>query len=179
MDALHQRAARVRLAAFDVDGVLTDGTLLLGADGAEHKNFHVHDGFGLVLLLEHGLQLAVISSRNSPIVAERMRALGVQHVRQGVDDKHAALGDLLRDAGLGADAACFTGDDLPDLPAMQSAGLGIAVADAHPLVRAGADWVTSRPGGRGAVREVCELLLRAQGAWDAICRRYLHNDGGR
>ncbi len=168
-----RRAAAVRLALFDVDGVLTDGGLLLGTDGAEFKTFHVHDGLGLVMLLESGLEVGVISARPSPVVAERMQALGVRHVALGVDNKAAELQRLLAQLRLVAEQAAFVGDDLVDLAPMALAGLSVAVADGHPLVRARAHWVTQCRGGRGAAREVCELLLRAQGRLDAAYRRYL------
>jgi len=168
-----RRAAAVRLALFDVDGVLTDGGLALGADGAEFKTFHVRDGLGLVMLLECGLEVGVISARPSAVVAERMQALGIRHVALGVENKAVELQRLLAQLGLAAEQSAFVGDDLVDLAPMAMAGLGVAVADAHPLVRARAHWVTQCQGGRGAVREVCELLLRAQGRLDAAYRRYL------
>jgi 3-deoxy-D-manno-octulosonate 8-phosphate phosphatase (KDO 8-P phosphatase) len=168
-----RRAAAVRLALFDVDGVLTDGGLVLGADGSEFKTFHVRDGLGLVLLLEAGLEVGVISARPSEVVAARMRDLGVRHTALGVADKPAAMRRMLEQLGLTGPAACYTGDDLVDLAPMAMAGLAVAVADAHPLVRARAHWVTDGGGGRGAAREVCELLLRAQGRLDAALARFL------
>jgi 3-deoxy-D-manno-octulosonate 8-phosphate phosphatase (KDO 8-P phosphatase) len=168
-----RRAAAVRLALFDVDGVLTDGGLVLGTDGAEFKTFHVHDGLGLLMLLESGLEVGVISARASAVVAERMQALGIRHVVLGVGNKAVELQRLLAQLGLAADQAAFVGDDLVDLAPMALAGLSVAVADGHPLVRARAHWVTQCRGGRGAVREVCELLLRAQGRLDVAYQRYL------
>ena len=168
-----RRAAAVRLAVFDVDGVLTDGGLVLGTDGAEFKTFHVHDGLGLVMLLESGLEVGVISARPSALVAERMQALGVRHVALGVENKAAELQRLLAQLDLAADQAAYVGDDLVDLAPMALAGLSVAVADGHPLVRARAHWVTECHGGRGAAREVCELLLRAQGRLDLAYRHYL------
>lgn len=168
-----RRAAAVRLALFDVDGVLTDGGLVLGADGTELKTFHVRDGLGLVMLLEAGLEVGVISARPSAVVAERMRDLGVRHVALGVADKAAELERMAAAAGVEPDRCAFTGDDLVDLAPMARAGLAVAVADAHTLVRARAHFVTRHAGGRGAVREVCELVLGAQGRLDAAYRRYL------
>jgi 3-deoxy-D-manno-octulosonate 8-phosphate phosphatase (KDO 8-P phosphatase) len=173
MPAVPARAADIRLAVFDVDGVLTDGGLLLGPTGEEYKVFHVHDGLGLVMLRESGLKVAVISSRSAPVVAERMAALGIEHVFQGRDDKRAALLDLAERLGVSPAAIAYTGDDLVDLPAMAAAGLSIAVADAHPRVRESAHWVTQKPGGRGAAREVCEMLLEAQGLLQARFARYV------
>jgi len=172
MPGIPPRAARVRLAVFDVDGVLTDGGLLLGPEGEEYKVFHAHDGLGIVMLRECGLKVAVISSRSAPVVAERMAALGVEHVVQGRDDKRTALVELAERLGVPAADIAYVGDDLVDLPAMAVAGLPIAVADAHPMVRACAQWITQKPGGRGAVREVCEMLLEAQGLLEARIARY-------
>jgi 3-deoxy-D-manno-octulosonate 8-phosphate phosphatase (KDO 8-P phosphatase) len=158
------RPAAIRLLAFDVDGVFTDGRLLLGDDGAEYKVFHVRDGHGVRQLLEAGVAVAVVSGRNSPAVNRRMQELGVQHVFQGVKDKVAVLENLLGQLQVTVEQAAFVGDDRPDLPAMAYVGQSIAVADAHASVRAAADWVTQAPGGAGAVREVCDLLLAAHEA---------------
>lgn len=168
-----RRAAAVRLAVFDVDGVLTDGGLMLGADGSEFKVFHVHDGLGIALLLEAGLEVGVISARPSNVVAARMQALGVRHLALGVDDKSRELRRMLTELDITPEQAAFVGDDLVDLAPMALAGLSIAVADAHPQVRARAHWITGKAGGRGAVREVCELLLTAQGRLDAVYHRHL------
>ena len=170
--SLLERAARVRLAVFDVDGVLTDGRLCLGPDGEEFKNFHVRDGLGLVMLRECGFHIAIISARSAPVVAERMRALGIEHVLQGEGDKRAALQRTLDQLALAPAQAAFVGDDLVDLGAMAAAGLGIAVADAHRLVRDRADWVTRLPGGQGAVREICEMLLAAHGLLEQSWARH-------
>ena len=156
------RAAGIELAVFDVDGVLTDGRIILGAHGDELKSFHVRDGHGLVRLREAGIERAVITGRSSPVVERRMRELGVTHVFQGIRDKQACLSELLGTLGIAASATCYVGDDLPDLPAMRLVGLPIAVADACADARAVALWVTQAGGGRGAVREVCDLLLRAR-----------------
>jgi len=173
MPAPRDKAAAIKLAVFDVDGVLTDGRLILGSNGEEYKAFHVHDGLGLVLLQKAGIRVAVISARSSNVVAERMAALGIEYVYQGREDKRTALAGLLADLDMQPEDTLFVGDDLLDLPAMGSAGLAVAVADAHPLVRKHADWVTTLPGGRGAAREVCEMLLDAQGHLDELCREYL------
>ena len=155
------RAAGIELAVFDVDGVLTDGRIILGAHGDELKSFHVRDGHGLVRLREAGIERAVITGRRSPVVERRMRELGIAHVFQGIRDKQACLSALLDRLGIAASATCYVGDDLPDLPAMRFVGLPIAVADACEDARAAALWVTQASGGRGAVRE-CDLLLRAR-----------------
>ena len=173
MNEILQKAASVRLAVFDVDGVLTDGGLILGSNGEEHKIFHVHDGLGLVMLKKSGLHVAVISARSSRVVSDRMASLGIEYVQQGQDDKSQALLSLTQSLNVEMADTLFVGDDLIDLPAMRRAGLAIAVADAHPLVKEHADWVTNRPGGHGAAREICELLLKATGKLDQAYADYL------
>lgn len=173
MNAIDARAARVKLVIFDVDGVLTDGRLILGDDGHEHKSFHVRDGLGLVLLREAGLQVAIISARESRVTAERMAALGIEYVYQGSQDKAKTFTELLTRLQLDAAEAAYVGDDLIDLPVLLQAGLAVAVADAHALVREHADYVTQAAGGRGAVREVCERILAAQDRLAPLLARYL------
>ncbi len=162
--AVRARAARIELAVFDVDGVLTDGRIILGADGSEHKAFDVRDGLGMVRLREAGVTLAIITGRSSAVVTARMRELGIHHVYQGVRDKHATLLALQSELGIGAEQTCYLGDDLPDLPAMAAAGFAVAVADASAEVRRRAAWTTRARGGRGAARELCELILAARAA---------------
>lgn len=174
MEELSGKAALIKLAVFDVDGVLTDGKLILGEDGKEQKVFHVHDGLGLVLLRQADINVAVISARSTSIVAERMAALGIEYVYQGQNDKRVALEELMHKLGVTDEEVLFVGDDLIDLPVMTRAGLAIAVANAQPLVRDNADWVTSQRGGEGAVREVCDLLLKAQGKLEQIQAKYLN-----
>lgn len=157
------RARDIRLAVFDVDGVLTDGRILFSDDGRESRAFHVRDGLGLKLLQRAGIQVAIISARRSALVEYRMRELEIPHLLQGRHDKTAALDELLDDLSLSRRQAAFTGDDLPDLEVMAAAGLAVAVADAHPAVAAHAHWRTALPGGSGAAREVCDLILHAQG----------------
>ncbi|MCK9538376.1 3-deoxy-manno-octulosonate-8-phosphatase KdsC [Dokdonella sp.] len=169
--AILERAKRIRLAVFDVDGVLTDGQLWYAADGRELKAFHVHDGLGLKCLLANGIEVAVITARLSHAVTERMAELGVAHVYQDQHDKRACLGQLLDALKLEPPQVAYTGDDLPDLGPMAMVGLAVAVANAHPWVARHAHWNTRLAGGRGAVREVCDLLLTAQGkAADELAR---------
>jgi 3-deoxy-D-manno-octulosonate 8-phosphate phosphatase (KDO 8-P phosphatase) len=163
--SLRDRCAGIAVLAVDVDGVLTDGGIVLGTGGLEVKQFHVRDGSALKLWRQSGRRAALISGRSSPVVEARARELGVDWVFQGVGDKLAAFRRLLAEAGVGPGAVCGIGDDLPDLPLLQHCGLAAAVADACPEVRARAHFVTRAPGGRGAVREVIELLLHVQGAW--------------
>jgi 3-deoxy-D-manno-octulosonate 8-phosphate phosphatase (KDO 8-P phosphatase) len=154
--------ARIRLLLLDVDGVLTDGRLYFGARGEALKVFHVRDGHGIKLLMAGGVEVAAVSGRRSAAVAARMRELRVKRVMQGCTDKVAALHSLCGALGIDAlDCACIV-DDTPDLPLMSAVGFAAAVADAHPLVLSAAHWVAKRDGGRGAVRELCDALLRAR-----------------
>jgi 3-deoxy-D-manno-octulosonate 8-phosphate phosphatase (KDO 8-P phosphatase) len=156
------RARRIRLMVFDVDGVLTDGKLHFGADGREHKEFHVHDGLGLKLLRAAGIEVAVVTARTSPIVATRMAELGIDHVYQGQEAKLACFERLVAALKLDVGETAYMGDDLPDLAVMRRVGLAIAPANANDSVLAVAHWRTRREGGQGAAREACELLLLAQ-----------------
>jgi 3-deoxy-D-manno-octulosonate 8-phosphate phosphatase (KDO 8-P phosphatase) len=158
---LHARAADIRLLVLDVDGVLTDGRLYFTARGEEMKCFHVRDGAGIVQLLRAGVQVAVISGRNSPAVEKRMTELGVTYVRQGINDKLAALNELLAVLNLKPDAIACMGDDSADVPILQVARLAITVPDAHASAKACAHLTTQAPGGCGAVREACDVILAA------------------
>jgi len=159
---LIERARRVRLLVLDVDGVMTDGRLHITAQGEETKVFHVRDGSGIVAVQRAGIPVAIISGRDSAAVTRRASELGIRHVFQGIADKRAALDALLAQLGLTADALACVGDDTPDVPMLERAALAVAVADAHPTARAAAHWITPSPGGHGAVREVCDLLLSAR-----------------
>jgi 3-deoxy-D-manno-octulosonate 8-phosphate phosphatase (KDO 8-P phosphatase) len=153
--------AGIRLVAFDVDGVFTDGRFYLSDNGVESKAFHTQDGFGIRQLINAGIEVAVISGRRSGAVERRMAELGVTHVVQGCRDKVAALDDILATLRLTSEQCAFVGDDIPDLPLLQAVGFSIAVANAVPQVREHCDYTTSAAGGAGAVREVCELVLGA------------------
>jgi 3-deoxy-D-manno-octulosonate 8-phosphate phosphatase (KDO 8-P phosphatase) len=155
-------AARLRVLVLDVDGVMTDGALYFGARGETLKVFHVRDGHGVKLVQAAGIQVAVISGRKSPAVAKRCRDLGIRHVFQGIDNKSRALDVLLKRLKLTAAQVACIGDDTPDIPLFARAAFAVAVADAHPLARAAAHRITTLPGGRGAVREVCDWLLDAR-----------------
>ncbi len=172
-DAFYDKAAGIKLAVFDVDGVLTDGRLILGESGNEYKAFYVRDGHGLVMLLETGCKIAVITARSSNIVAERMASLGIEYVYQGEQDKGARLLSLIDELGLDNQQVAYVGDDVIDLPAMRKVGLAIAVNDAEPVVKEYAHWVTDKCGGRGAVREVCEAIMQAQGKLEDRINAYL------
>lgn len=170
---IRERAARVRLALFDVDGVLTDGKLWYADDGRELKAFHVHDGLGLKRLLANGIEVAIVTARMSPLVTERMAQLGVAHVYQDQSDKAGCVETLRAALKIAPEEVCYTGDDLPDLRAMRRAGLAIAVENAHPWVRAHAHWRTRHAGGDGAAREVCDLLLAARGKGETELAHWL------
>lgn len=173
MDEILQRAARIRLVVFDVDGVLTDGSLFLGDGGEEYKAFHSRDGHGMKMLQEAGVELAVITGRTSKVVEHRMASLGIEHVFQGQQDKLPAFEALVARVGLAPAECAYVGDDVVDLPVMRRVGLAIAVQDAHPLVVRHAHWQTPSPGGRGAARDVCELILEARGELERMLARYL------
>jgi 3-deoxy-D-manno-octulosonate 8-phosphate phosphatase (KDO 8-P phosphatase) len=174
MQAIRERAAGVRLVIFDVDGVLTDGSLYLGDAGQEYKAFNARDGHGMVMLRETGVQLAVISGRHSAAVSTRMEGLGIAHVYQGRRDKVPAYEELTHMLDLPDQAVSYVGDDVVDLPIMRRVGLAIAVGDAHPLVCRHAHWRTAAGGGRGAAREVCELIMDAQGTLERFMASYEH-----
>ena len=171
-DILH-KAARIRLVVFDVDGVLTDGRLYFGNDGDEYKAFHSRDGHGIKMLQNNGVEIAVISGRRARSVERRMADLGVRHVYLGIDDKLAAFESLLRELQINLEQVAYVGDDIIDLPVMRKVGLAIAVQDADPFVKQHAHWQTPNAGGYGAARDVCELLLAAQGRLDAVRHRFL------
>lgn len=165
---LAERARRIRLAIFDVDGVLTDGRLFFDDQGREYKGFHVRDGHGIKLLQESGVAVAVISARASPSVSHRMSGLGIRHVYLGQQNKLAAFESLCRELDLDATQVSHAGDDLVDLCILRRVGLAIAVADAHPALLPHVHWQTGAGGGQGAAREVCDLLMTAQGTLPAI-----------
>jgi len=168
-----EKAARIRLVVFDVDGVLTDGSLFLGDDGQEYKAFHSRDGLGMKMLHRSGVEIGIITARESEVVRHRMRSLDITHVYQGRLEKCPAFEELVTKLGLASDQAAYVGDDVVDLPVMRRAGLAITVADAHPLVKQHAHWQTPHPGGHGAARDVCELIMQAQGTLDAQLQRFL------
>ncbi|MDN6297139.1 MAG: HAD hydrolase family protein [Halomonas sp.] len=166
--------AHTRLLALDVDGVLSDGRLYFQADGVEIKAFHTQDGHGLKLLKRMGIHVALITGRDSPMVTRRAKALGIAHVYQGCENKLGTLTRLCQTLDITLEQVAYCGDDLPDLAAIQQAGTGISVPNAPDYMRQHADWVTQRPGGHGAVREICDALLDAQGHWESIMQTYRH-----
>lgn len=170
---LTEKARQVRLLIADVDGVLTDGGLLFDNRGEEYKRFNSLDGHGIRMLLDSGIAVAVITGRESQIVNHRMRELGVEHVYQGQRAKLQALEELLAATGLDAAQAAYVGDDLPDLPVMRRVGFAITVQNAHSFVKQHCDWVTTSLGGHGAIREVSDFILHAQGLLEARQMTYL------
>lgn len=173
MDDIIARARAVRLAVFDVDGVLTDGRLYMNDAGEEIKAFHTLDGHGLKMLNATGVELAIISGRSAKGVEMRARNLGFAHLFQGVEDKLATFTELMNSLGLDPGATAFMGDDVVDLPCMRRAGFAIAVPGATELTRRHAHYVTTAHGGMGAVREACEFIMRAQGTLDTQLAKYL------
>jgi 3-deoxy-D-manno-octulosonate 8-phosphate phosphatase (KDO 8-P phosphatase) len=167
------RAQRIKLIAFDVDGVMTDGTLFLADDGQEFKGFNSLDGHGLKMLKGSGVELAIITGRSSRLVEHRAKNLGIDIVHQGAHDKLAVYDALCRDLGIASDTTAYMGDDVVDLPVMRRAGLAITVPAAPDLVKAHSHFITTRQAGHGAVREACEFLMRAQGTLDAALAPYL------
>ncbi|MFP4560873.1 MAG: KdsC family phosphatase [Thiohalorhabdus sp.] len=168
-----RRAAAVELLVLDVDGVLTDGGIVLDDDGRELKRFHVRDGHGIKLLQRHGVPVAVVTGRTSGVVAARAEELGIAHLYQGREQKAPAFQELLERVNVAPEAVAMVGDDVVDLPILSRAGLAVTVPNAHPAVRERAHWCTESLGGQGAVREVTDRLLRAKGLEGKILAGYL------
>lgn len=168
---LENRLKKIALLLLDVDGVLTTGEVIYDDDGRETKVFNVRDGLGIRMLMEAGLTVGIITGRRSRALVHRCNNLGIDLLKDGVRDKAAALAEVLDHTGIAADATAFVGDDLPDLPILRRVGVPIAVADAHAKIRRMAVWTTGCNGGCGAVREVCERILMAQGKWDGLVER--------
>jgi 3-deoxy-D-manno-octulosonate 8-phosphate phosphatase (KDO 8-P phosphatase) len=173
MDLL-EKAKKIELVIFDVDGVMTDGSLIFGDDGQEYKAFNSQDGHGLRMLHESNIKAAVITGRTSNVVEHRMKNLGIDLIYQGYRDKTPAFEELKNQVGITSEQMAFVGDDVVDLPVMIQVGLAIAVQDAHPYVKQHAHWTTPRAGGHGAVRDVCELLLEARGELSTKLESYLN-----
>jgi len=168
-----ERARRLRMLVFDVDGVMTDGILYYADGGGEMKAFNALDGQGIKLLQSGGVAAAIITSRRSRLVEARAENLGIVHLLQGIEDKRAAFDGLLESIGITAEQAGFLGDDVADLPVLRRCGLAMAVPDAPEILKQHVHYVTRARGGQGAVREACELVLRAQGALDRVLEPYL------
>ncbi len=167
-EQVRERASHIRLILLDVDGVLTDGTVMIGSEGGEAKPFFIRDGLALVWARRNGLEVGLLSGRPSGATTRRARELGIPIVSQGSNDKREAFRNILETHGFEAGNVAYMGDDLVDLPILARAGLSTAPADAVDDVRSRVHWISSRPGGRGAVRELVELILDAQDRWAAI-----------
>lgn len=167
-----QNLRQIRLLLLDVDGVLTDGSIIYSDGDSETKVFNVKDGFGIKLVMSAGVEVGLVTGRTSKALQRRCRDLGIQYIYDGVQQKARLLERIVLETGVDANHTAFIGDDLPDLPLMRRIGLAIAVADAHERVRDYAAWVTAAPGGRGAVREVCDAILKARGDWDKVMEQF-------
>lgn len=168
-----KKASNIKLLICDVDGVLSNGQVIIGNDGEELKTFNIKDGFGIKCLQKSGIAVAIITGRNSKIVEKRCQELGIEHYYQGQSNKQEAFGTLCKNLSVQPEQICHIGDDLPDLPLLVQVGLGVTVADGHWLMQQHADWVTQNNGGFGAVREVCDLILHSQNKLQAIHQEYL------
>lgn len=169
-----EKAKLIRLVIFDVDGVLTDGSLFYGDDGQEYKAFHSRDGHGMNMLQNSGVEIGIITGRTSSVVNHRMKNLNISHIYQGQSDKLPAFESLMEKLDLRPEQIAYVGDDIVDLPIMLRVGLAISVADGHPLAKQHAHWTTSKSGGRGAAREVCEFVMEAQGTLQTALQKYLN-----
>lgn len=176
-EAIQRRAARVELVLFDVDGVLTDGKILLHADGTESKLFDIKDGTGIVWAQRSGLRVGLLSARTSASTAQRAAQLGITLVHQGVGSKLETYEQMIAEVGVSDDRVAYMGDDLLDLPVLSRVGFAAAPADAVADVRGRVHWVSAARGGDGAARDLIEVLLRAQGKWDALLASYLLTEG--
>ena len=175
MQKILDKAKTIELVILDVDGVMTDGSLFMGDDGQEYKAFNSLDGHGIRMLQESGITVAIITGRKSEVVNHRMNDLGITTIYQGYRDKTPAYEALIKEQGFSDDQIAYVGDDVVDLPVMSRVGFAIAVQNAHPFVKKHSDWVTEASGGRGAVREICEMFLSSRGLLDEKLESYLHN----
>jgi 3-deoxy-D-manno-octulosonate 8-phosphate phosphatase (KDO 8-P phosphatase) len=167
-ETVRNQAEQIKLVIFDVDGVLTDGRLYFGDSGEEYKAFYAKDGLGMKMLMQSGVEVGIITARSAPLVAKRMENLGIQHFYQGQSDKVPAFEEMAHKLGLSHQQVAYVGDDLIDLPVMSRVGLSIAVSDAHPEVIQRAHWTTPQAGGLGGARNVCDLIMSAQGTLQAM-----------
>ncbi|HBG45474.1 MAG TPA: phenylphosphate carboxylase subunit delta [Deltaproteobacteria bacterium] len=168
-----EKIKQIKLVIFDVDGVLTDGRIIFDAAGVETKCFDVKDGHGIKLLIRSGIQGAIITARESEVVLRRAKDLGIDLVYQGIKDKRLALDDIVAKSAIPLSEMAYMGDDIIDIPVLKRVGFSATVADGVEEVRGMVDYVARRPGGRGAARELVELILKAQGKWDEVMRTYL------
>lgn len=171
-DTVMEKIRQVRLLILDVDGVLTDGRIIMDDSGRETKHFDVRDGHGIKLLMRYGIDVLLLTGRSSHVVEHRARDLGITEVRQGIWNKAEVLEDILKKRGLSAGQVACMGDDVVDVPLLRRVGFAATVADAPEYVKIAVHYVTEKKGGRGAVREVCDLILRTQGKWEDVVGKY-------
>ncbi|NLX51742.1 MAG: HAD-IIIA family hydrolase [Deltaproteobacteria bacterium] len=169
---MSEKLAKIKMLILDVDGVMTDGGILMDSDGREMKKFNVRDGHGLVMIQRHGIQVAILTGRTSAVVEHRARDLRISEVYQGALNKKEVFATILEKNRLAPEEIAYMGDDIVDIPVLKMVGFSAAVADALDVVKRSVDFVTVQPGGKGAVREVCEMLLMAQGHWAQVSARY-------
>lgn len=173
MDCLDTKAKKIKLLLLDVDGVLTDNRLIYGDDGQEYKAFYTRDGHAMVLIQKSGIDIGIITGRTSKLVEKRMQDLKVKHLYQGVPDKLPTFESLMQQLGLHTEEVAYMGDDILDLPILRRVGLAACPADSDPEVLSRVDFISQHPGGRGAVRELCEYIMKAQNTWQAHLDFYL------
>lgn len=172
-DDVIERAKKIKLVIFDVDGVLTDGSLYIGDDGQEYKAFNSRDGHGIKMMLRNGVDGAIITGRTSKVVEHRVKDLGLGNVRQGCADKLPVYEEMVKELDLKYEQTAFIGDDIVDLPIMLKVGLAIATKDAHPMVKEYSHWITPSAGGRGAARDLAEMMMHSQGTYESEMLKYL------
>jgi len=170
--SLREKLQHIKILIMDVDGVMTDGRIIINDDGRETKNFDVRDGHGIKLVQRYGIEVVLLTGRQSEVVKHRANELGIKEVHQKIFNKKEVFVEILQKNNLNADQAAFIGDDIIDIPVLKEAGFSATVADAIDIVKKTVDYVTKNKGGRGAVREVCEMLLQAQGRWPEIAAKY-------
>ena len=170
--SLREKLQHIKILIMDVDGVMTDGRIIINDDGRETKNFDVRDGHGIKLVQRYGIEVALLTGRQSEVVKHRANELGITEVHQKIFNKKEVFAEILQKNNLNAYQAAFIGDDIIDIPVLKEAGFSATVADAIDIVKKTVDYVTKKKGGRGAVREVCEMLLQAQGRWPEIAAKY-------
>jgi len=169
---IKEKLKRIKLLILDVDGVMTDGRIIMDNEGKEIKNFDVRDGHGIKILQRYGIKVAILTGRKSKVVEYRAKDLEINDVYQGAFNKKEVLGRILKKHKLSVSAVAFLGDDIVDIPVLKSVGFSAAVADAIAMVKKSVDYVTGHKGGQGAVREICEMILQAQGKWSDIAAKY-------
>ncbi|PKN21033.1 MAG: phenylphosphate carboxylase subunit delta [Deltaproteobacteria bacterium HGW-Deltaproteobacteria-6] len=173
---MQEKLKKIKMLVLDVDGVMTDGRIIMDSDGREMKNFNVRDGHGLVMIQRHGIQVAILTGRTSTVVEHRARDLKITEVYQGALNKKEVFDRILQKNNLTAEAIAYMGDDIVDIPVLKMVGFSVAVADAVDLVKKTVDYITVNSGGQGAVREICEMLLMSQGYWNEVAARYDFTD---